>query len=74
MRAPGDGVAVGVRLGVIAALAGFLLAGLFEWNAGDEELLYPLYSLVGIAWAARGWLGAPAEPTPRAGSGAVRSP
>jgi O-antigen ligase len=49
------GLAAGVRLGVLAALAGFLAAGLFEWNFGDEELLYPLYMLVGLAWAARRW-------------------
>ncbi len=49
------GFAWGVRLGVVAALAGFLVAGLFEWNFGDEELLYTLYALVGLAWAARGW-------------------
>ncbi len=49
------GVAAGVRLGVAAALAGFLVAGFFEWNFGDEELLHLLYVLVGIAWAARGW-------------------
>jgi len=49
------GVAAGVRLGVTAALAGFAVAGFFEWNFGDEELLHLLYVLVGIAWAARGW-------------------
>ena len=54
-RARGAGVATGVRLGVTAALVGFLVAGLFEWNFGDEELLYHLYTLVGIAWASRAW-------------------
>lgn len=49
------GVAAGLKLGVVAALAGFVVAGLFEWNFGDEELLYPLYLLVGLAWAARDW-------------------
>ncbi|HXS83856.1 MAG TPA: O-antigen ligase family protein [Methylomirabilota bacterium] len=49
------GLGAGVRLGVTAALVGFLVAGLFEWNFGDEELLYHLYTLVGIAWASRGW-------------------
>jgi len=44
-----------LRVGVTAALAGFLVAGLFEWNFGDEELLYHLYTLVGLAWAARRW-------------------
>jgi O-antigen ligase len=49
------GLGAGVRLGVTAALVGFLVAGLFEWNFGDEELLYHLYTLVGIAWASRRW-------------------
>jgi O-antigen ligase len=49
------GLSAGVRLGVTAALVGFLVAGLFEWNFGDEELLYHLYTLVGIAWASRAW-------------------
>jgi O-antigen ligase len=52
---PAGGLAAGLRASVIAMLAGFLVAGLFEWNFGDEELLYPLLTLVGMAWAARGW-------------------
>jgi O-antigen ligase len=51
------GLAAGLKLGVLAALAGFLVAGCFEWNFGDEELLYPLFTLVGLAWAAREWDG-----------------
>jgi len=51
------GLAAGLRLGVAGAFAGFLVAGLFEWNLGDEELLYPLYALAGLAWAAREWEG-----------------
>jgi O-antigen ligase len=65
------GLAAGLRLGVTAALAGFLAAGLFEWNFGDEELLYLLYTLVGVAWAARAW-DAPAV-LPRAEAPAVRA-
>jgi O-antigen ligase len=53
LRSPG--LAAGVRLGVLGALSGFLVAGLFEWNFGDEELLYLLYVMVGLAWSARGW-------------------
>ena len=53
--ARGGGLSAGVRLGVTGALAGFLVAGLFEWNFGDEELLYPLFFLTGLAWGARGW-------------------
>lgn len=55
------GTAAGLKLGVVAALAGFLVAGFFEWNFGDEELLYPLYLLVGLAWAAGGWEGGEGE-------------
>ncbi len=54
------GVAAGLRAGVVGMLVGFLVAGLFEWNFGDEELLYPLFTLVGLAWAARSWPAAPA--------------
>jgi O-antigen ligase len=49
------GIGAGLRLGVTAALVGFLMAGFFEWNFGDEELLDQLYTLVGLAWAARLW-------------------
>lgn len=65
------GLGGGVRLGVAGALAGFLVAGLFEWNFGDEELLDLLYVLVGIAWAARRWppleAASPAAPSRAAG-------
>jgi len=65
------GLAAGVRLGVLAALVGFAIAGLFEWNLGDEELLYPLYTLAGLAWAARTWSDerAAAAPAPPARGG-----
>jgi O-antigen ligase len=55
----GGGLAAGLRASVTAVLVGFLVAGLFEWNFGDEELLYPLFTLVGMAWAARAWAGVP---------------
>jgi O-antigen ligase len=61
----GSGVGAGARLGVIGALAGFIVAGFFEWNFGDEELLDLLYPLVGIAWAAGRWSSRDAEPTSR---------
>lgn len=59
LRAPpaGDGLAVALRLGVAAALAGFILAGFFEWNLGDEELVDLLCVLVGVAFAASRWGG-----------------
>jgi O-antigen ligase len=44
-----------ISLGVTAALAGFLVSGLMEWNVGDEELLDLLYVMVGIAFAASLW-------------------
>ncbi len=54
LRAPpaGDGFDLPVQLGVSAGLAGFVLAGVFEWNLGDEELIDLLCVLVGMAWAA----------------------
>jgi len=41
-----------LRLAAVAALTGFLVAGLFEWNLGDEELLVFLCVLVGMGYAA----------------------
>ncbi len=49
------GFAGAVRLGALAAIVGFLVAGFFEWNFGDEELLYGLWALAGLAWAASTW-------------------
>jgi O-antigen ligase len=40
-----------LRLASVAALAAFLVAGLFEWNLGDEELLVFLCVLVGMGHA-----------------------
>jgi O-antigen ligase len=57
---PGSALGGAVSLGVIAGLAGFLVAGLFEWNFGDEELLDLLFVLVGIAFSAARW----GEPRP----------
>lgn len=44
-----------VRNAALGALAGFLVAGLFEWNLGDEELLDFLAVLIGMSFAAREW-------------------
>lgn len=54
LRAPprGDRFDLALQLGVAAGLAGFALAGLFEWNLGDEELMDLLCVLVGMALAA----------------------
>ena len=48
-------VETGLRVGVLAGMMGFLVAGLFEWNFGDEELLFLLFTLGGLAWSARHW-------------------
>jgi O-antigen ligase len=49
------GLGAGVRLGVTAGAAGFLIAALFDHAFGDEPLLFLVFTLAGIAWAARGW-------------------
>jgi len=59
------GLAAAVQLGAAGALLAFAIAGLFEWNLGDEEVLHPLYALIGLAWASRSWddgAAPPAEP------------
>ncbi len=40
--------------GAIAALTGFLVHGLFEWNLGDSEVVTTLYMIVGLALAQGG--------------------
>jgi O-antigen ligase len=50
-----DALGLALRVGAVAALTGFLVSGLFEWNFGDEELLDFLFTLVGIALAAGFW-------------------
>ncbi|HKQ57952.1 MAG TPA: O-antigen ligase family protein [Candidatus Eisenbacteria bacterium] len=49
------GIGPGVRLGVAAGTVGFLVAALFDHPFGDEQLLFLLYTLAGLAWAARRW-------------------
>ena len=55
LRAGDGGIGPAIRLAAVAALVGFLVSGLFEWNFGDEELLDLLFTLVGLAFAASGW-------------------
>ena len=55
LRRDTDNLGQALRLAAVAALTGFLAAGLFEWNFGDEELLDLLFTLVGVAYAASGW-------------------
>ena len=51
----GRGLGAGVRLGVTGGAVGFLLAALFDHAFGDEQLLFLLFTLAGITYAARGW-------------------
>jgi O-antigen ligase len=46
-----------LRLAAVAALTAFVVAGLFEWNLGDEELVDFLCVLTGMGYAASGWAG-----------------
>jgi hypothetical protein len=39
----------------MASLVAFLVAGLFEWNLGDEELVDFLCVVVGMGYAASRW-------------------
>ena len=68
-RVRAGGLGGALALGATGALVAFAIAGLFEWNLGDEEVLHPLYALIGLAWAARRWSDAPAGDPP-----GVRSP
>ena len=67
-RARQRGLGGALALAAAAAALGFFVAGLFEWNLGDEEVLHPLYALIGLAWAARSW-----EAEPPAASGDSRA-
>lgn len=42
-----------VALGCLAAMAGFHVNGLFEWNFGDAEIIMVLWALVGMTLAAQ---------------------
>jgi O-antigen ligase len=53
--APTSEFGAAIRNAALGALAGFVVAGLFEWNLGDEELVDFLCVLIGSAFAARGW-------------------
>ncbi|HEX7078753.1 MAG TPA: O-antigen ligase family protein, partial [Candidatus Eisenbacteria bacterium] len=44
-----------LRAAAVAALTGFLVAGLFEWNLGDEELVDFLCVVIGMGYAASLW-------------------
>ena len=53
--ASADRFGLTLRLAAVAALAGFFVAGLFEWNFGDEELIDFLFTLTGMAFGASAW-------------------
>jgi len=62
----GRGLGPGVRLGATAGTLGFMLAAFFDHPFGDQPLLFLIFSIAGIAWAARGWReGAPASASSR---------
>lgn len=75
---PRDDLGSALRLAAVAALAAFLVAGLFEWNLGDEELLDFLCVVLGLGYAASAWpragrIGAPAAvPSEHAPPGGAR--
>jgi O-antigen ligase len=52
---PTTDLGAAIRNAALGALAGFIVAGLFEWNLGDEELVDFLAVLVGAAFSAREW-------------------
>lgn len=64
-RVRAGGLGGAVALGAAGALLAFAVAGLFEWNLGDEEVLHPLYALIGLAWAALSWSDAERATEPR---------
>ena len=51
-RTAHDPLGRAIAIGGLAAFAGFLVEGLFEWNFGDAEVVTLLYALVGMALAA----------------------
>jgi O-antigen ligase len=67
------GLGAGVKLGVTAGASGFLVGALFDHAFGDELLQFLLFTLAGIAWAARGW-GEPADPATAAATGPSSAP
>lgn len=52
---PAHSLGSALRLAALAALVAFLVAGLFEWNLGDEELVDFLCVLIGMGYAASRW-------------------
>lgn len=46
-----EGFLVAVCLGSLAGFCGFVVAGIFEWNFGDAEVVSMLYCLIGLTCA-----------------------
>ena len=49
----GEWYAGSLGVGVLAAMAGFHVNGLFEWNFGDTEIIMILWALIGLVLGAR---------------------
>jgi len=49
------GLGAGIRLGATAGVIGFMLAACFDHPFGDQPLLFLVFMIAGVAWAARGW-------------------
>ncbi|HEV8128089.1 MAG TPA: O-antigen ligase family protein [Candidatus Eisenbacteria bacterium] len=56
-------LASALRLAAVASLVAMVVAGMFEWNLGDEELVDFLCVVVGMGYAASLWDPEPVEPT-----------
>jgi O-antigen ligase len=72
-----SGIGAGVRLGVTGGVVGFMVGALFDHAFGDQMLTFMLFTLVGLAWAARAWDQAEparAEAVPVPAPGATASP
>jgi len=59
-----DPLARALSEGAGAALTGFLVHGMFEWNMGDSEVITSLYTIIGIAVASAMIISRGAEETP----------
>lgn len=55
-------IASALRLAAVASLVAMVVAGMFEWNLGDEELVNFLCVVVGMGYAASRWAAEPLEP------------
>ena len=52
---PRSDLGAALRLAAVASVVAFVIAGLFEWNLGDEELVDFLCVVVGMGYAASQW-------------------